>query len=312
MASMTSLAASIVLLAAGAGAFVPPGLPQPSPEVSALHATEAFQRSLLASRLGTQPPSRERGGSTTADYLEGLAGADAPTNAADDHEKFQQSLLEAKLAYDSTLAEVTAAVAADRAPPPAAVDDARAALAGPVVSAPAAEADTTAALVPVNEANVQFAAGALGAAAGLVLVGPVFGAVAAAGGNYLARKDGDGAARAPRAVGAAALAALRGCNLLAGPVSAALGGAARVARGKASPVADAADQAAATLEGMVQEAGRWNDEYDLLGGAVAALGAVGDIVEKSVDKVVDLNEEYQLLERAGRVVKGALDKAAEE
>ncbi len=55
-----------------------------------------------------------------------------------------------------------------------------------------------------------------------------------------------------------------------------------------------------------------NDDYDLVGGAGTVLNSVGDLVEISVDKVVELNEEYKLSERVGGVVKGALGKAVSE
>ena len=39
------------------------------------------------------------------------------------------------------------------------------------------------------------------------------------------------------------------------------------------------------------------------------MGAVGEVLETSVDKVVDANKEYKLTERAAGAVKGVIEKA---
>jgi len=39
---------------------------------------------------------------------------------------------------------------------------------------------------------------------------------------------------------------------------------------------------------------------------------VGDLVEDSVDKVIDLNDQFKLTERVGGVVKGAVAKVTEK
>ena len=52
-----------------------------------------------------------------------------------------------------------------------------------------------------------------------------------------------------------------------------------------------------------------NDEYDLVGVGMTALGVVGDLVEKAIVKAGELNEEYQLLSKAADALKEAVDKA---
>ena len=55
-----------------------------------------------------------------------------------------------------------------------------------------------------------------------------------------------------------------------------------------------------------------NDDYDLVGGVRTILSSVGDLVEVSVDKVVQLNDEYKLTDRVGGVVKGTVNKMTEK
>jgi len=51
-----------------------------------------------------------------------------------------------------------------------------------------------------------------------------------------------------------------------------------------------------------------NDDYDFVRGAETVLNSVGDLVEISVDKVVELNGEYKLTDRVGGVIKGTVGK----
>ena len=52
-----------------------------------------------------------------------------------------------------------------------------------------------------------------------------------------------------------------------------------------------------------------NDEYDLVGVGMTALGVVGDLVEKAIVKAGELNEEYQLSSKASDALKEAIEKA---
>merc|ERR1712241_1522345 len=55
-----------------------------------------------------------------------------------------------------------------------------------------------------------------------------------------------------------------------------------------------------------------NDEYDLVGSGVVALGVLGVLIEKTVAKVGELNEEYQLTDKAKAALSSAVEKANEE
>jgi hypothetical protein len=52
-----------------------------------------------------------------------------------------------------------------------------------------------------------------------------------------------------------------------------------------------------------------NDEYDLVGSGVSALGVAGDLVERAVVKAGELNSEYKLTDKATDALKSAVDKA---
>ena len=49
----------------------------------------------------------------------------------------------------------------------------------------------------------------------------------------------------------------------------------------------------------------------MLKGGKQALGAVGDVLETSIDKAVDANQEYKLTERAAEAARKAIEKAKE-
>merc|ERR1712157_490542 len=51
------------------------------------------------------------------------------------------------------------------------------------------------------------------------------------------------------------------------------------------------------------------DEYDLVGSGMTALGVVGDLVEQAIIKAGEINEEYQLSDKAIVALGDAVDKA---
>mmetsp|Transcript_17918 Transcript_17918/g.27998 ORF Transcript_17918/g.27998 Transcript_17918/m.27998 type:complete len:355 (-) Transcript_17918:390-1454(-) len=350
----TSLAALIILSALATSAFVQIGsAPQ---RTAQLHATEAFQRSLLTAQLG--------GGSSTA--AAAPTAPDTSSDVIDDQEKFHRSLLEAKLVYDATsLASAPVVTELEPAPPvvveeeespvvvavaepepepePAAPEPVVAAsipkpkpkIAAPKLSVPepaSLEVPTQPtptrvvrelAIVPINEASVEFTAGTIGAAAGFVLGGPIVAGLVALSCNYLARKDDDKSSSTTttttspkKVVDTASITALNAYNSLAkfekqnailDTISNLLENIVNKAKESDSPAGDAIVAVESTLGGIVDKV----EEYDLVGGAGTVLDSVGDLVEIGVDKVVDLNEEYRFTERVGGVVKGAVKTVTE-
>ena len=186
------------------------------------------------------------------------------------------------------------------------------------------------AIVPINEASVQFAAGALGGAIGLVLGGPILGAVAASACNYLSRKEDERSyststnretITAKRVIDNAAQTALLAYNFVSqfdrdnkilDSVLRLLERAVDKVKGTDSPAVDAIVALESTLGGIANRVEEWNDDYDLLWGAGTVLDSVGDLVEIGVDKVVELNGEYKLTDRAMGVVKGAVGMVTEK
>lgn len=180
------------------------------------------------------------------------------------------------------------------------------------------------AIVPINEATVQFTAGAVGAAAGLVLGGPILAAVSASVCNYLSRKEEDASANttsAKKIVDTASQTVLLAYNFLAqfeknnrifDSTFKLLEKAVDKAKEADSPAGDALVAVESTLGGIASKVEELNDDYDLVGGAGTVLESVGDLVEIGVDKAVELNDEYKLTDRVGGVVKGAVEKVTEK
>lgn len=67
-----------------------------------------------------------------------------------------------------------------------------------------------------------------------------------------------------------------------------------------------------TLGGIANKVEELNDDYDVVGGVGTVLDSIGDLVEISVDKVVELNDEYKFTNRAVDAVKVAVGKVTEK
>eukprot|EP00980_Cylindrotheca_fusiformis_P004026 scaffold880_cov132-Cylindrotheca_fusiformis.AAC.22 len=182
--------------------------------------------------------------------------------------------------------------------------------------APASAPAPSGALVPIKEETIEFTAGILGGAAGLIIGGPVIAAIGAAAANYVSKSSGD----AGEIVGTVSKSAIEVYNYLAtldskyevlkkakGSLESALDK--LKAQDSVDPEAIAkVEKALASTKAKITEI---NDEYDLVGAGVTALGVVGDLVEKTVKKVSELNEEYALTAKAKDALDGAVSKAKE-
>eukprot|EP00985_Skeletonema_marinoi_P004610 scaffold1994_cov156-Skeletonema_marinoi.AAC.7 len=185
------------------------------------------------------------------------------------------------------------------------------------------------ALVPINESTVQFTAGALGLTAGLVLGGPLLAIFLSATANYLSRKDDEpqpgkeesATSTSPkRIVDTASQTALLIYNFLAQfeRDNKIVDGTFKLIEGavdKAKQSEEGGETIASlenTLGGVAKSVEKLNEDFDLVGGAGTVLNSVGDLVEDSVDKVIDLNDQFKLTERVGDVVKGAVAKVTEK
>jgi len=187
----------------------------------------------------------------------------------------------------------------------------------PAPAAPAAKAPKKEfALVPIKEETVEFTAGILGGAAGLVIGGPVFAAITAAAANYVSK----GESEASSIVGALSKSAIEVYNYLGGldskyelltKAQASLEKALDKLKSQDSVDPQTVKKVEAALASTREKISEINDEYDLVGSGVTALGVLGDLVEKTVKKVGELNEEYKLTDKAKEALNSAVAKAKE-
>ena len=184
-------------------------------------------------------------------------------------------------------------------------------------AAPApAPAPKEAALVPIKEETVEFTAGILGGAAGLVIGGPVVAAIGAAAANYIAKGDSE----IGTVVGAVSKSAIEVYNYLArldgkyellNKAQASLEKALDKLKSQDSVDPEALKKVEDALASTKAKIAEINDEYDLVGSGMTALGVVGDLVEKTIKKVGELNEEYKLTDKAKDALNSAIAKAKE-
>jgi hypothetical protein len=187
------------------------------------------------------------------------------------------------------------------------------------------------AIVPINESTVQFTAGALGGAAGLIVGGPILGIITASVFNYLSRKEEDKSAAAAASTAAttspkkivdtASQTALLAYNYVAqfekknkivDSIFKFLERMTDKAKEADTPAAEALVTLETTLGGIANKVEELNDDYDIVGGVGTVLDSIGDLVEISVDKVVELNDEYKFTNRAVDAVKVVVGKVAEK
>jgi len=172
------------------------------------------------------------------------------------------------------------------------------------------------ALVPVNEETVEFTAGIVGGVVGFAIGGPVLGAVTAAAANYASRSD----LEVTEVVQTVSKSAIEVYNYLS------------ELDAKYELLTNAQTSLQVTLEKVkenekvnpatiqkIEDAlssttskiDELNEEYDLVGGVTTALGVVGDLVEKAVQKAGEVNEEYKLTDKALSSINSAVEKAKE-
>lgn len=186
----------------------------------------------------------------------------------------------------------------------------------PAPAAPVVEesASTGGALVPIKDETIEFTAGLLGGAIGFAIGGPVLGALTAAVANYASKTDeeiGD-------VVQAVSKSSIEVYNYLATldakyevltKAQDSLKDALEKVKSADSVNPETVKKVEDALANTSSKISEINNEYDLVGAGSTALGVVGDLVEKAVVKLGDLNDEYKLTEKAQESLKGAVDKA---
>ncbi len=197
--------------------------------------------------------------------------------------------------------------------PPAAIGIRRASM-SLSMSDEAPSAKSSSAIVAINEETVEFTAGILGGVVGFALGGPVLGAIGAAAANYASKTD----AEVGEILSAVSKTSIEIFNYFSKldakyEVLAKAKGQLEVAleKVKTSETTDPEtimkiESALSSTNAKIKEI---NDEYDLVGVGMTALGVVGDLVEKAIVKAGELNEEYQLSSKASDALKEAIEKA---
>lgn len=157
------------------------------------------------------------------------------------------------------------------------------------------------ALVPVNEETVEFSAGTIGTIGGLLIGGPVLGAITGFATNYLARKDVDTASEAVKGVAEKGIGIYNYVGKLL--VDNDVVGKAEDALGKSNP--EALDKVESTWKTVSDK----SEELGVVDIATKSLAVVGDTVEKLIDSALGAAEEYGVADKVKAASSEALDKA---
>lgn len=173
------------------------------------------------------------------------------------------------------------------------------------------------AIIPINSANVEFTSGILGGALALAFgASPILAVVAAAAANYVAKKDDLGEVN--ELVQGLSKASLNTVNWFArldskytivGKLSESLDNSLNELKNSEGKNADTVKKLEDTVSKTTKQIQQLADDIDFIEGGKQALGAVGEVLETSIDKAFDANKEYKLTERATGAAKKAIEKA---
>lgn len=184
----------------------------------------------------------------------------------------------------------------------------------PPAAAPPAPASKSSAIVPINEETVEFTAGLLGGAIGFAIGGPVLGAIGAAAANYASKTDYE----VGEILSAVSKTSIEIFNYISkldskyevlDKAKAQLESALDKVKKSDSANPETIEKIESALANTNKKITEINDEYDLVGTGMTALGVVGDLVEKAIIKAGELNEEYSLSSKATTALKQAVEKA---
>lgn len=279
-----------------------------------LTATRLARQSTTAIRAG--PSASEKAAELRKKAEEAKRKAEELKKVAE--QKAEAAMIAVKKASDSSSAKSATAAAAK--PEPAVAKT-------PTPPAPKPDKASTrivndpldGAIIPINSETVEFTSGILGGALALALgASPVFAVVAAAAANYVSKKDDLG--EVTELVQAISKASLNTINWFAkldskyaivGKLSESLDKSLDQLKNSEGESAETVKQIEERVAKTSKQIQQIADEIDLIEGGKQALGAVGDVLETSIDKAVDANKEYKLTERAAGAAKKAIEKAKE-
>ena len=176
------------------------------------------------------------------------------------------------------------------------------------------------AIIPLNKENIEFTSGILGGALALAFgASPVLAVVAAATANYLSKKDDLGEIN--EFVNGLSSASLNTFNWFAkldskysllGKAQESLDQSLQSLKESGGENAETVKKIEETVTKTTKQIQSLADEIDLLEGGKQALGAVGDVLETSIDKAAEANKEYKLTDRAAEAAKKAVNKVKEQ
>jgi len=170
------------------------------------------------------------------------------------------------------------------------------------------------ALVEVTEETIQTGASVAAFSAGFFVGGPVLAVLTAVLGNYVSKQEGD-VSDAVRGVGKAAvefanfLVKLNSKYDITTKAGDAASGAVEKLKEKD------ADGTVAKVESFLGDAKSkvvdLNKEYDLVSKGKQALTYASDLSVKAVDKAIELNDEYKVVDKVTDTVKSTVEKGVE-
>lgn len=181
------------------------------------------------------------------------------------------------------------------------------------------ETGTALAPVAVTEETVGTSAGLVGAGAGIVLLGlgPVVGVVLGLLANYIARSSDNEVGEVARGVGKTALDVY---NYLAKinekyKLDAKVGEATSALYSKVKE-ADGEDSVLSKLEETVStttsKLSDLNEQYDLTGKVKTATGLAVDFTGAAIEKAIELNEKYAIVDKTTEALSTAASKIKEQ
>ena len=168
------------------------------------------------------------------------------------------------------------------------------------------------AIIPINAETVEFTSGILGGALALALgASPVLAVVAAAAANYVSKKDDLGEiSELVQGLSKASLGTLNWFGKLNDKYT--ILGKLQESLDKSIQDLKNSDGGSAetfkTIEETTKKIQQLADELDVVEGGKQALGAIGEVLEVSIDKALDANKEYKLTDRAAEAAKKAIEK----
>lgn len=172
-------------------------------------------------------------------------------------------------------------------------------------------------LVPIKEDTIEFTAGLLGGAAGFIIGGPVLGALGACIANYAA-KNGEEIGDITQAVSKTSIEIFNYLLKLDSKYEVltkaqdSLGEAIGKVKANGNVQPETLDKLESAYESTTTKINEINEEYDLVGSGMTALGVVGDLVEKAIKKAGELNDEYKLTDKALESVNTAVSSASKK